>query len=262
MPLPLIDGDIYAYMACESRAVRDDQGRIQYKTAYEGHLTYTDTENEEYLERSWKRLKKLLSEVREKFFATHALTAVKSDVNFRDSIYSEYKANRRKTLDKTNPFVPILRERAVEVGIAVEAIGREADDLLCMWAHQAMAANEPYIIVSIDKDLNCIPGPHFNPNKGTLYDVSADDASRFFYTQLLTGDSTDNIPGVPGVGPIKAEKLLKDADGEDEYQLVVASTYQDAFGDGWHGQLLSNGKMLYLQKHEDDFFNLNGWTLP
>lgn len=256
----LVDGDIFAYNACKSRVKVDEHGNKFWQTSYEGHGGFSDEENDKYLEDSYKEFRRLIVGAKEKFYADVMLVAVKAGDCFRDDIYSEYKANRRKPPELSNPFVPIIRDRAVGEGLAVPSINLEADDLISTWAYQAMHAGDPYIIATIDKDLDCIPGRHYNPRKEVDYMVSVEEARKFFYTQLLMGDPTDNIPGIPGIGPAKAKSLLEGIDDEDEQQVVVQLSYQDFFGEDWRNQLLSNGKMLYLQKHPSDFFTLKGWV--
>lgn len=256
----LIDGDVFAYDACKSRAKTDEHGNKYWQTSYEGHGGFSDEENDEYLENSYMNFVKLIAAVKEKFFAENAFIAVKQNDNYRDDIYSEYKANRRKPEALSNPFVPLIRDRAVTQGLAIPAINREADDLLSIWAYQAIASGDPYVIASIDKDLDCIPGTHYNPRKAIVYEVSVVEANQFFYKQLLMGDPTDNIPGIPGIGPAKAASILEGIEDEDELQVVVQLSYQDFFGEDWRNQLLSNGKMLYLQRHANDFFTLDGWV--
>jgi DNA polymerase-1 len=88
----------------------------------------------------------------------------------------------------------------------------EADDVL------GILATEPHkterIIVTADKDLNQIPGLHHNIRKKTadVEDVSKYDGEMFFYTQVLTGDTTDGFKGCPGIGPVKAKKILETPD--------------------------------------------------
>jgi 5'-3' exonuclease len=150
---------------------------------------------------------------------------------------------------------------AVEDGLAIEAHGREADDYLRIWATEAMKAGDPYVIMSIDKDLKCIPGKHYNIKHEELSDVSDKYALRFFYQQLLSGDPTDNIPGVLKIGLIKVEKYLLNTETEEEMQEIVVTTYLEAYGESWYDYLLSNGKMIYLQKDLNDYFSISHWPV-
>lgn len=257
--LALIDGDVLAYMGCKSRWVNDRNQRLVVLDK-DAHV-FSKAEDREYMEASWENFKQEVIKVTGKCWTNHYLMAVKHKHNYRNDIYSEYKMNRHKDPSKQNHFVPSIRTLAVIEELAIEAIGREADDLLCIWAHQAMAANEDYTIVSIDKDLKCIPGKHYNPKLDMHFSVTPKEALRFFYAQLLSGDPTDNIPGLPGIGPAKAEKALFNTHTEEDMQEEVVAMYMSFFGDDWYDQLLSNGKMLYLQKHEFDYFTCYQWPV-
>jgi 5'-3' exonuclease len=150
---------------------------------------------------------------------------------------------------------------AVENGMAVAAHGMEADDLLRIWQQECVAAGVDYIICSIDKDLRCIPGRHYLMHKKQFIDVSEEEATRFYYEQLLQGDPTDNIKGIPRVGPVKAQKYLQDCKTEKEFQYTVSEAYQSYFGNEWEQELILNGRLIYLLKSKDDEFTLDGWNL-
>ena len=76
----------------------------------------------------------------------------------------------------------------------------EADDALAIWAEQCDKYNIPCVINSDDKDLRQIPTMHYNVRTGVLDHVHILPALRRFFKQVMTGDPTDSIPGLPGVG--------------------------------------------------------------
>jgi DNA polymerase-1 len=82
----------------------------------------------------------------------------------------------------------------------------EADDVLGI---KATAKPGEFIVATIDKDLRQIPGKLYNWTKGKIENISLEDADFFFFTQLLTGDSTDGIKGIPGVGQKRAVAHLE-----------------------------------------------------
>lgn len=84
--------------------------------------------------------------------------------------------------------------------------GLEADDLLGIWATSGRFGNT--IIVSDDKDMQTLPTTIYR--MGELQTLSEDDANAFWMFQTLIGDTTDGYPGCPGIGKVKAEKLLKE----------------------------------------------------
>ena len=256
--LALVDGDVLCYLACKSRWV-DEKGNVLVFSEEDKALkTFTKEQDRYYLEECWQNFNTQLHDYLENVFATQFLMAVKSESNYRDSLYPLYKANR-KAIPNRNEFVPILRKLAVHEGVAIEATGREADDLLRMWAEQAKRAGDEYVIMSNDKDLKCIPGKHYDIKRNEFYEVSEEYAVRFSYQQLLSGDSTDNVPGLPGIGPVKAAKFIAQCQNEEEMQEVVVALYEEYFGSEWKSYLLSNGKMIYIQKHESDFFCVSDW---
>lgn len=137
--------------------------------------------------------------------------------NFRKSLYPEYKANRKNTRrplcwkdftdhvkQTTPPHQIISRDRL------------EADDVIGILATQRP---EQYIIWSEDKDLRQIPGKHLTSDGVTL--ITREQADYAFYLQTLTGDTADNYPGCPGIGPKRAEDILR----EKPYWPRVVAAY-------------------------------------
>lgn len=274
--IAIIDGDVLAYNACESRYDVPMHGEVKIEldpeTGERKVLSFTKEQDRKYLEKCWAKFEEKLQQLLESVYCTNYLMAVKGPDNFRNLMYPEYKMNRHKDPTKTNHFVPILRKLAVVHGYAVEAYGREADDLMRIWAEEARAAGDDFIVCSIDKDLKCIPGKFYRmpiydwmgniKSGGTITDITEANATRHYYEQLLKGDPTDNIPGVPRVGEIKAAKILQPYTTIEEFQERVVEEYFAAYGeDDWLGYLLSNGKMIHLQKDANDYFNCADWKI-
>jgi 5'-3' exonuclease len=264
--LALIDGDVAAYIACPSRytpvstLVTLDEPDIEIY-AFDGKdKVFTEEEDAKYFDAAWGHFKHLIRSVQEATFSDDSLIAVKHEYNFRDVLYPDYKANRKSNKTSyTAKFVPMIRQRAVDEGIAVSSIGREADDMLRIWATECERVGNEYTICSNDKDLKCIPGKYYHLVKNELYIISEEEAHRQFYEQLLQGDSTDNVPGIVGVGEKKAKAWLANCHTEEEFRAAVIDAYKKVYEDEWHDYLLSNGKMLYLQKHPDDYFRVDEW---
>lgn len=138
----------------------------------------------------------------------------------------------------------------------------EADDHL---AEEQDVVNGTTCIGSRDKDLRGHHGWHYSWGVGDrspelpLRWIHCLEAKRWFYTQCLTGDSTDNIIGCGikkptkngnlrrnGVGPKKAAELLVAAESEQEMFNIVANQYHILFGDDWKEHLNENGTLLYM----------------
>lgn len=265
--LALIDGDVLCYQACKPRWEKKAkiQGGVSFVSLDDDGqripLEYTKEEDRYYLEESWEHLKKDLQNLLDSLYCTEYLMAVGGKDNFRKTLYPEYKLNRHANPNNLNAFVPILRQLAIAENLAIAAEGREADDLLRIWAEQATNVGDDFVVCTIDKDLKCIPGKYYNIKHKTTINISTEDAMRHYYEQLLKGDPTDNIPGVPRIGEVKAAKMLADCYDESEFQECVASAYIAVYGDEWKDYLLSNGKMIHLQKHPNDYFNFSEWPI-
>tara|TARA_R110000868_G_scaffold79778_5_gene226871 strand:+ start:1837 stop:2685 length:849 start_codon:yes stop_codon:yes gene_type:complete len=141
----------------------------------------------------------------------------------RYSFYPEYKANRKK-LDKPR-FLKELTAYAIETLGFCRVDGYEADDLVNMCKEQL---GDNTLIVHTDKDLDQIPGNHYNYKKPEFYDVSEDTAQLNLWTQVITGDSIDNIKGIPGKGSAFAAKVFKQ---DEPYRNLVLLSYILEFGE-------------------------------
>ncbi|MCT7376147.1 DNA polymerase I [Chelativorans salis] len=143
-----------------------------------------------------------------------------SSKTFRNEIYPEYKANRSEPPEDLVPQFGLIREatRAFDLP-CIETEGFEADDLIATYARLAVEAGGDATIVSSDKDLMQLVGPCVS-----MYDPMKDREIRvpevvekwgvmpekMIDLQALTGDSIDNVPGVPGIGPKTAAQLLEE----------------------------------------------------
>lgn len=138
--------------------------------------------------------------------------------NFRKDVYPLYKANRKK-LRKPMGFKE-FREKVLHDYKHVVKPRIEADDCVGILATKL----NDTIIYSDDKDLMQIPGKHLK-DEATI-EVSKHEGDRFHMLQTLTGDPVDGYPGCPGIGSVKAEKLI----GNDptEWWPVIVDTYTKA----------------------------------
>lgn len=128
----------------------------------------------------------------------------------------------------------------------------EADD--CLGIYQS---ENDTIICTTDKDLNMIPGWHYNWNHKLSYHVNELEADTFFYTQLLMGDRVDNIPGLKGIGPKKAAKILQGSTTRKEMHETTRQAYikahqgDEEVAENW---MQDNGTLLWILREEDVFF--------
>lgn len=151
------------------------------------------------------------------------------NANFRRDVYPPYKAQRRIAGARKPMGFKALRNWYEDNYNTIEKNGLEADDLLGIIATSDLPQHAGIkIICTIDKDLLTVPGLHFNwdHQEVGVFDVDWWEAKIQFMSQVLTGDSTDGYPGLPGCGPVGAHKVLDDADPEieeDAWNRVVAA---------------------------------------
>jgi len=138
--------------------------------------------------------------------------------SFRNDIYPEYKAHRPEPPPELVPQFALVREATRAFNIpAIEVPGFEADDLIASYARRAREAGDEVTIVSSDKDLMQLirPGVRmFDPLKSKpigeaeVREKFGVGPERVVDVQALAGDSTDNVPGVPGIGVKTAAELI------------------------------------------------------
>lgn len=142
--------------------------------------------------------------------------------NYRDKIATirPYKGNRDKL--KRPVHYQAIRDYLVKFWGAEVVEGEEADDRISILA-RTPEFHDKCVIASIDKDLDQIPGKHWDFLKQVSYDVREDEAEFVFYRQALSGDSVDNVPGCYNVGLAKAERLLNDTPRKAWWDAIVSS---------------------------------------
>ncbi|MBX9943084.1 MAG: DNA polymerase I [Reyranella sp.] len=150
---------------------------------------------------------------------------------FRNEIYPKYKAQRPEPPEDLVPQFPLIREAATAFGMpSIELPGYEADDLIATYARLAVEAGASCTIVSSDKDLMQLvrPGVDMMDPMKMRKVGPAEVMEKFGVTpdkvvdvQALAGDSTDNVPGVPGIG-VKTAALLINEYGDLETLLERA----------------------------------------
>jgi len=167
---------------------------------------------------------------------------------YRYQVSPTYKANRKH---RPKPIIfYALREYLKQRYTFREFDGLEADDLV---AYYGVNNNDwKVVICSPDKDVlhQCI-GKHFNYQKVEFVTTSEIDAEKFLWKQVLMGDSTDNIQGIPGVGIKTAENWLKDR--ENDIGAFVFKKYVEKFGlVSGIVEFIINFRLVYLLKTKDD----------
>jgi DNA polymerase I len=225
----LIDGDIGVYrvgFASQSKNEHGEQEAIPLPLA----LARMDT---------W--VSDILKATNAHYYRLYLTADDKS--NFRFDIYPAYKANRKSPRPI---YYGELREHLIRIYPTTVVTGMEADDAL------GQAQTDETVICSIDKDMNQIPGKHYDFVKDVLYEITPESANRYFWFQLLMGDPTDNITGIPGCGPKTAERILAGAT-PDEYPQVVYDAYEAYYGEGKAMEMMTlNGRLLRIKQKEGE----------
>ena len=138
---------------------------------------------------------------------------------FRNEIYNDYKANRAEAPDDLAPQFEYIRKSVLAFNLpSVELLNYEADDLIATYVNQILEKGARVTIVSSDKDLMQLYKKNvriYDPMKNKF--ISEDDIIKKFGVssnqvidvQSLAGDSSDNVPGVPGIGVKTAAELIK-----------------------------------------------------
>lgn len=212
--IALIDGDLVAFRVAATCNIPDEGAK----------------------EIAFLRCDKLIRDILESVNADSYRIFLTGRNNFRKKIYPEYKAHRK---DKEKPiYLQDCRDFLIQEWGAEVSEGCEADDLLGMYQ------TEDTIICTLDKDLDMIPGLHFNWVKRDIYVINDLDALKFFYKQLLIGDTADNIKGVEKVGPVKASKLIDHLDNETMMYEVIRKLYND------DKRLCINMQCLWIWRNE------------
>ena len=175
---------------------------------------------------------KLLRDVTDDIEPTHLAVIFDTKKNYRNDIYPNYKANRPPAPEDLVPQFPLIRDavRAFNVP-CLELEGYEADDLIATYTNQSVAAGSDVTIVSSDKDLMQLVQPGvvmLDTMKNKRFEAEqvhekfGVGPDKVIDVQSLSGDSVDNVPGVPGIG-IKTAALLINEYGDLDTLLERAS---------------------------------------
>ncbi len=207
----LIDGDIYAYQtafSCQDKAIFEDTIS----------LTVNTTEMK-------KKFKSKMASLVTRLGYPIAYLCFSGPTKdcFRKDILPTYKENR-KSVEKPighSWLVDWIEKEYPKMFRKVERL--EADDLMGIIATKS---GSDFVIVSEDKDMQTIPGYWYNPRKDETFYIT--DGNAFHMLQTLEGDLVDNYKGCPGIGPKKAEKILKECDNAQERWEAVVDAYGQA----------------------------------
>lgn len=169
---------------------------------------------------------------------------------------TEYKANRGKGASPV--FMPEMRQWLLENYNVCDAPSHlyEADDQLSWlgWYNYNRGTASNVIICGVDKDLNQIPGYHWDYGTRIPYYLDEDDSNEFFFKQLLMGDTADGIPGLKGIGPRRAEDALRNGSNPEKWWDIVLDMYTKKMPEKSPEELsdiiYERGNKLWIQRYE------------
>tara|TARA_R110000787_G_scaffold114006_1_gene223549 strand:- start:266 stop:988 length:723 start_codon:yes stop_codon:yes gene_type:complete len=162
--------------------------------------------------------------------------------NFRNKVRDDYKANRRGVAKPVH--IDAIRTYLISAFKATVVQNMEADDAL------GLKQDPTTCIASIDKDLLMCEGRHYNFVKKEHTTTTPEQGTKFFYQQMLTGDTVDNIMGIKGIGKVKSVRLLDDTPRKD-WDSMILDLYIEQFGyaEG-RNRCVQNTQLLWILQRD------------
>lgn len=235
MKLLLIDGDILAYVNCAKHEVAEE--------TQDGYWTWKCKARDVK-----DSMHGIIDFWMDRLGADNYLICMSDDnTNFRKSVDPNYKMFRQKY--KRPVALKGIKEYLLSLNEAVLIPQLEADDVMGILSTNPQRDYEP-IIISMDKDMKCIPGLLFRTEEEGIIEISEQEADYNHLLQTLTGDPTDGYSGCPGIGAVGAKKLLDKSPTWDTVRNTYISkglTEEDA---------LRNARLARILRDSDyDFEN-------
>lgn len=229
----LIDGDIVVFR-CSTV--------FDTPTEYFGNGLYQFDESS-----ALENAKAMCNRIVEESGCYDGLICFSSRENFRKDVLPSYKGNRvsRKPIQYTSIKEGLVKWSTMRT---LEKPRLEGDDVIGILATGKL--KDQCVICSIDKDLLTIPGFHlnFDDDFGSVVEVTPEEADRYFWSQVISGDRTDGYAGAPGFGPVKAGKFLDECESTDQslWQAIVDGPYE-----GDSGLALTNARCARILRHDE-----------
>ena len=198
----LIDGDIIVYRALWATTEKHQGSSLLYDVHSDSlvpSLTGRTTLNPyDYVDAFIAGLRDVVQ------YDSEVLCFSDNKENFRKTLYDKYKSGRRVLTDKQRTTREAIREYLMKHYSYTLFKRLEADDAI------GILSTKDTICLSLDKDLDQVPGEHYNWNHQVSYEVSETEAWQWFLIQTLAGDRVDGYTGIRGVGTVKARKYLEE----------------------------------------------------
>jgi 5'-3' exonuclease len=173
--------------------------------------------------------------------------------SFRAKMNPNYKAHRS---DRKPVHAAAIKQYLIDKYNITVPESIEADDLIGIEQYKDP---DNTICCTVDKDiLYGVVGGKCNFMDEEMWYTTEEDATFFFYKQLLMGDTADNVTGIPKIGDVKATKALNPYYGDEKALFdTVMGMYEAHYGDRAKEELLMTGRMLKIQEYPDQI-----WELP
>ena len=228
--LALIDGDMIPYIVGYSPDLKDNTNKQDY----------------------YDRVDSYIQAILDGLKTYNYIGYLSGGNNFRYKIYPEYKAGRKA--DKP-PFFHEIMRYLIDKYRFHEIIGAECDDALALTQSSYIVSDgvTRSVICSTDKDLKQVSGYHYNIKTFTREAVSKDEANRNLWKQVAMGDNTDNIPGITGIGKVKADKMMDQVSSDNRGRAVYVA-YVARYGSTEGERLFKlNFRLVYLLRYNNHF---------
>lgn len=253
-PVALVDGDILVYELSWAA-----EAFWKYQHAEKNEEVLCPPPFEVVMEMIERRIPEIIAEAG----CSEAEMCFSSSTNFRDFIaftfpYKDGRGVKPFHYKNTTAVLKSMYKYYQQDGL-------EADDLMGL----LMSKSDKYVCTTRDKDLRQVPGMHygweankqpsFGPRRfdewGEIWihqrpsgKVIHGGGEKFFFTQLLTGDSVDTVPGIPNCGPVKAFKLVDPCNNPAEALEVCKEEYKKAYGEFWQAVMEEQGNLLWVSR--------------
>lgn len=220
MKIACIDVDHIFYLSLTGEKILDEN---EEPIKVDGKFTYRERTFEESCKIADDYITNLLNITE----ATNYIGFFGGSSKSRKEIYPEYKANRKDLEPLKN--LPQMKTYLGDKWNFVFLLGYEyeTDDFVASFVKQTPNS----FIISPDKDLLGLVGNHYNPRKNEWVYVAGSTAENNFWCSMITGDTSDNIKGIPGKGIKYAENLIKEDEEGTPYQSLILQEYVNYFGE-------------------------------
>jgi DNA polymerase-1 len=209
----LVDGDILIYGICSA---------VEYVARFDDDTDVAFCNNKEALHLCETTIRSWMTKLNGGF----VVLGFTGKDNFRKHIFPTYKAHR-KACRKPCGYKAV-KEMLSKAYCVKEEPMLEGDDIIGILQTEGSYINP--VIISSDKDLKCIPGMLWNPDKDEEpVLITKEEADRNWLMQTLTGDKTDGYPGLEGVGPVTAAKILKNSTWSEVLEAYTNNGFNEEY---------------------------------